>query len=86
MMILPHGFSLQGDYTAWNECIGYWLLQGDGYVELHILRRRRGNKEVQIQTGDTDTHVLRSVLSDFIPEMTDRRERVLDMIIRLLKI
>lgn len=80
------GFQIEKEYTAWSECTGYWMLQGDNYVELHIERNVRFKDNVVIQTGNISFLEIRSVLSQFIPENTAKTEGLLDTIIRLCKI
>ena len=86
--IAIHKFGVQfgNTYTSWGDVSGFWLLQGPGYVELHIERTRGFVREIVIQTGETDPRTIREVLTRFIPEFTDRREQLLDMIARFLKI
>ena len=83
-----HQFGVQfgSTYTSWADCSGYWMLQGRGYIELHIERKRGMIREIVIQTGETNSTTIRKVLSTFIPELSDRREGLLDMIARFLKI
>ena len=82
--ITEHGVQLNNEFTSWNDCTGFWMLQGADYVELHIQRNQRS--EITIQTGSVTPLRVREVLSLFIPEFTGRKEGILDMIIRILKI
>lgn len=82
--ITEHGVQLEKEFTSWNECVGFWMLQSQDYTELHIQRQRRS--EIVIQTGAADPNRVREVLAFFIPEFTGKTERLLDMIIRILKI
>ena len=84
--ITNRGFSYENVYTTWQQTNGYWMLQGPDYVELHIEKNIGPNKEVVIHTADIDIALIRQVLSMFIPEFQERKERILDTFTRILKI
>ena len=73
-----------GDVVPWKECLGFWLFQGPDYVELHI--ERKDGRRMIIQTGTIDPQDIQTVLSQLIPELQGRRERVLDRIARYSKL
>ncbi len=73
-----------GDVTPWRECVGFWFLPGEGYTELHI--ERRGKPDIVIHTGPYSMEDLRSILVTFLPELTNRREKLLDKLIRICKL
>lgn len=81
-----YGVQLGTDVMGWNECAGYWLLQGENYVELHFERSRGKPRSTKILVGQTNIQDIRAVLSAYTNEFTDRIERPLDTISRLLKI
>jgi hypothetical protein len=70
----------------WDELSGFWMLQGPGYVELHIEFKKTWRNRLIVQTGDTPPIEIATVLSRFIPGYTDRREKLLDYIIRICKL
>lgn len=84
--ILEEGFIFENEFTEWRDCKDFWMLQGNGYLELHIMRNRRWSPEIVIQTGSEDPRIIRALLTRFIPERSGQRERLLDIIIRICKL
>ncbi|OIO54141.1 hypothetical protein AUJ46_03930 [Candidatus Peregrinibacteria bacterium CG1_02_54_53] len=78
---------LQWDKTLipWGDLTAFWMLQGPGYVELHIDRKRLGGSLI-VQTGNRKPIEIAAALSQFIPPIVDRRESILDYIIRICKL
>ena len=70
----------------WEELDGYWMLQGPGYVELHIEWKTKGKERLVVQTGTTPPLEIAAALSHFLPGYADRREKLLDYIIRICKL
>jgi len=84
--ILETGAQLNKTYVPWSDCEGFWLLQFPTYVELHIGRKTPRKAPILIQTGTMDVSVIRKTLVTYIPEISDRQERLLDFISRICKI
>ncbi len=84
MRIWKRGFALNDDYYDWGQCTGYWILRTKDYTELHIDKRNGG--EVKIQTGDLNPYQIQEVMASYLPEEADRREHLLDTIIRICKL
>ena len=85
--ITKDGLVFQNTFTQWKDIRDFWMLQGKDYIELHVaIRSGRFIKEIIIQTGSQDPQVIRSLLSNFIPERTGEQERLLDIIIRICKL
>ena len=81
-----YGIQLGQDFIGWNDCAGYWLLQGKDYVELHLERQSGKPRSSKILVGTVDIQDIRAALSAYTNEFTDRIERPLDTFSRLLKI
>lgn len=81
-----YGIQMETAFIGWDDCVGYWLLQGPNYIELHFERNKGKPKYSKILIGDVDMQDIRIVLSTYTTELTDRIERPLDMLSRLLKI
>lgn len=79
------GVLLQGAFKRWDEFAGYWILRAPEYSELRLTPRVRG-RDLVIQTGDQDIAQLKMVLGQRIPELTQKREKFLDALIRLCKL
>lgn len=80
------GFHFDGRYTAWDQCNGYWMLQAPDYIELHIEKKTGKPRETVIQTGPVSAQEIRLVLQGVLPEFSERTERPIDTLIRILKI
>ena len=68
----------------WSDFNNFWLLQGPGYVELHI--DRKGPGQLIVQTGTCVPTDIAAALAQFITPIYDRRESILDYIIRICKL
>lgn len=80
------GIEIDGQMTPWGEWKEFWILEGHGYHELHVLPVKHFRSELMIQTGDIDPYLVRDVLNNFLPQVANRRERILDAIIRFCKL
>ena len=78
------GFALNDSYSEWSECDGYWILKCPGYYELH--NEKANGTAVKIQTGEVDPYKLHDLLPHLLPQLSNRREKVLDTIIRICKL
>jgi len=84
VQISNQGLQWDKHLYAWSDFNNFWMLQGQGYVELHI--DRKGPGQLIVQTGDCIPADIASALSQFIPPIFDRRESILDYIIRICKL
>jgi len=82
--ITPQGLQWDKRLIPWSELTSFWMLQGPGYVEIHIDRKRAPN--LLVQTGDRTPIEIAAALAQFITPITDRRESILDYIIRICKL
>lgn len=82
--IWKRGFAVDDEFIEWNKCKGYWILKLNDYAQLHIEKVKGG--EVKILTGDLNPYQIHEVLSPLLSELEDRREHILDTIIRICKL
>ncbi|MBT5468497.1 hypothetical protein HOK40_02275 [Candidatus Peregrinibacteria bacterium] len=82
--IWESGYGFNDSFIPWTSCDGYWILKGHGYYELHI--EKKNGYETKIQIGEFDPYDIHDTLSSLLPELNDRKERVLDTIIRICKL
>lgn len=80
------GVEFDGRLTPWGELKEFWILSGPAYHELHIAPVKKSRAELVIQTGDIDPYALCELLGQYMPQIVDRQEHLLDAIIRALKI
>lgn len=81
-----NGFTFENEYTPWSECVHFWFVRTPLYTELHIERKRRIGTEICIQLGGIQIEPLRTLLQPLLPEISDRKERLVDMLIRISKL
>lgn len=79
------GVQIDQRFLRWEDMQGFWFLYTQTYTELHIVATRR-QPEMVIQTGTQDVQSLRKALSEHTTELTEKREHLLDAIIRLCKL
>ena len=84
--ITDMGVEFDGRLWIWGELKEFWILAGPGYHELHFAPVNKTRSEIIIQTGDVDPYQLRDLLGQYLVQVADRRERILDAIIRFCKI
>jgi hypothetical protein len=84
--ITEQGVQLQGSFTRWSDCDSFWLITTPTYTELHIAKKQGIQRELVIQTGNTNIETLRQTLIQVIPEHSNKNERLVDLIIRLCKL
>lgn len=82
--IWERGYVVDDKFVQWSACTGYWFLKGKGYYELHI--EKKNGYETKIQTGNIDPYDIHNILSPLLPELTNKKESVLDTIIRICKL
>lgn len=82
--IYTRGFGIDDTFTEWVDCHGYWICQHGDYYQLHV--EKKSGARINIQLGHDDPYALHAVLEALAPELTDRRERLLDTIIRICKL
>lgn len=81
------GVTFDGAFTRWDDCRDFWILTLPDYSELHMDRKKGGlTREIVIHTEDVPTDSIRQTLTQFLPERSQQRERIVDMIIRLCKL
>ncbi len=86
IVIFEKGIVMGNTVMPWKELNGFWLLQSPEYLELHLERNRGLDRHKKIQTGALPYEKIQAVLVPHLTEFTDRKERILDYLERLLKI
>jgi hypothetical protein len=78
------GFGIDTTFTPWENCQGYWLVHDRDFSELHLEDTK--GKTVKIQTGALTEPEIHEIMQRFTKELSDRREPLLDTIIRICKL
>lgn len=73
-------------FSPWDACEGFYILDGPGYFELNIAFKNTKKDNITIRTGDIDPYQIQAILSQVLPVLQDRREKVLDTITRICKL
>lgn len=84
--ITQTGVRLNETFLPWENAQGFWLLRAPDYTELHIVPKATNKSDIVIQTGTMDSAKVRETLTAFIPELTEKRERLIDLFIRICKL
>ncbi len=86
IIITTEGFFLENIFTRFDAFSGFWLLPTPEYTELHFSPKSARSPDIIIQTGATDPAELRAILSECLPELPDKQEGLLDILLRLTKL
>ncbi len=82
--IWKRGFAIEDDFYDWQACAGYWIAAHQNFTELHIEKSNGGG--VKIQTGEINPYLIHETMTGILQELPDRREHILDTIIRICKL
>lgn len=85
VQISSQGLRWNKRLIPWSDLENFWLLQGPGYVELHVERKKSGGRLI-VQTGDRDPLQIGAAMAQFLTPITDRQEKILDYLIRICKL
>jgi hypothetical protein len=80
------GVEYDGQFYGWGDCTEFWILRSPHYYELHIALKSRFKGDLCIQTGEMDPYLIRDRLVEGIPQTVQRKEKILDAIIRFCKL
>lgn len=80
------GIVLNGMFTRWDEFSGFWILNTPSYAEVRFMPKRPGHGRKAIQLGGQDQNQLRMILGQRLPELTQMRESLIDIFVRLCKL
>lgn len=84
--ISKEGIAVNGVFTPWDVCAGFWIYKtGEQYV-LHIEKSRGWDREISTVIEGQDYREIATLLSEFLPYRATRRENILDSIIRICKL
>lgn len=85
--LYPKAFLFEDTIVRWEDCTGFWLFPTTTYTDVHIeYTEGKRQREVKIQNGSVDIMTIRLLLAEFIPELPDRGERLLEKLIRICKL
>ncbi len=81
------GVTYDNIYLSWASFEGFWIFKIGDYEELHIVKaaKQRGG-DIVISLKSVDTAQVRSTLTQFIPELANKNEKLFDKITRICKL
>lgn len=83
--LYDNGLRLNGTFVRWDELEGFWFIRTPEFSEVRFVPKvRRGR--IAIQTGTQDITQLRMVLAQRLPELTHKKESLLDVLLRICKL
>jgi hypothetical protein len=82
----PDGVLFDQQSLAYADIDGFWIIETPAYNQLHIRPKNRRKPDVVMQCGDTPTASVRSVLGQYCQEMKDKKETLVDILIRICKL
>ena len=84
--ILDIGIEFDSKLSTWSEWKHFWILRGDGYHELHMESNGHLMPDLVIQTAEVDPYQLRDLLAQYVVQIDNQKEKILDAIIRFCKL
>ena len=84
--IFEEGVVIEKKAMIWEDCTGFWFLEGPGYHELHLEHSKKVIGDFVIQTGSQNIEDIRSTLTKFVPELEDRKEARINTLARICKL
>lgn len=83
---LEDGVRFENDFWKWDDVESFWIIQTPGYNELHVSPKSRRRSDIVIQMPGIDPLLVRELLSKFTQENAEKKETLVDMIIRICKL
>ncbi len=84
--IYDQGVQMDDAFWTWNDLNGYWLIKTPSYTQLCFEPKNKRRAQLIILTGEIDPILLKTTISPFITEFSDRTESLVDIFIRLCKL
>lgn len=80
------GVQIGETFLSWTQVKGYWFLTTPTYTEFHIVPRAARSPELVIQTGTLLPIDIRTFVAGKTEELVEKRERIIDILLRLTKL
>lgn len=80
------GVTYDGKFYPWGEFEGFWILETPVYTQLRLCNRVRRKQDVAILIENVSSDDVARACGAFLPELTDRKETLIDIISRLAKL
>jgi len=86
IVLTEFGVALKNSFMRWEDLRGFWILYTADYTQLRFTPKDEHKPELKIQIGDQNVLELKDVLSNFLPELPEMQEGIVDFIIRFCKL
>ncbi|UPA22174.1 hypothetical protein K8942_03880 [Candidatus Peribacteria bacterium] len=86
MTLTTGGVLLEKSFTRWEDLAGFWILETPGYTEIHFVPKAKRSSDILIQTNGQDLTQLRMLIGPYISELKDKKESLLDALVRTAKL
>jgi hypothetical protein len=80
------GIEFDGVMHPWVEWKDFWMLASPDHCELHIESKKSHRADLIIHTGPMNPLTVRDTMSRYLPQNPEKREKLLDAIIRFCKL
>jgi hypothetical protein len=80
------GVQIGDTFLAWTQVKGYWFVITPSYTELRFTPKAPRTPDLFIQTGTLLPLDIRTFLAGKTDELTDKQERLVDILLRLTKL
>ena len=84
--IRKDGLQVGERFSPWENCTGFWIYRHGQHVVMHVEKNRGWEQEVAIVIDGLDFQSVAEAMSNFLPYRAERREKLLDYIIRICKL
>lgn len=80
------GVLYDGSFHQWDEFVGFWILETPVYTQLRLCNRNKRKPDVAILMNGVSIDDMTLACGTFLPELTDRKETLIDIFSRLAKL
>jgi len=86
VLLRTAGIEIDGVLTPWEHCSGFWMYRYGQDVVVHIEKIRGWEREITLPIEAARYQDIAQVIGAFLPYRAERREKLLDYIIRICKL
>lgn len=83
--IIEQGVFVDERFVRWEDLAGFWVMESGHYNMLHLLKKGT-RADIAVQTGSADITTMRTIIAQFIPEETEKKENFFDTLTRVLEL
>lgn len=84
--IMELGVEFDGVLHPWNDWKDFWMLTSPDHCELHFEHKKALRADLVVHTGTMNPLTVRDTIAHYLPQNPNKREKMLDAIIRFCKL